>query len=64
MPDGTSLGWFPPPVRCADSFDKCPCGKESERCPGFGGCIFKDEGCPVECKANEKKCGSPLWICS
>ena len=30
-------------------------GKEASRCPKEG-CIFKDEGCAVECGPNEKKC--------
>eukprot|EP00913_Durusdinium_trenchii_P001837 g1703.t1 len=55
LPNGTSLGFVTPSVKCAKSHDKCPCGKEAERCPGTG-CIFKDEGCPVTCGADEKKC--------
>jgi len=55
LPNGTSLGWVQPSVKCAASHDQCPCGKEASRCPKEG-CIFKDEGCAVECAANEKKC--------
>ncbi|CAK8996318.1 Uncharacterized protein SCF082_LOCUS4737, partial [Durusdinium trenchii] len=55
LPNGTSLGFVTPSVKCATSHENCPCGKEAERCPNTG-CIFKDEGCPVTCGANEKKC--------
>jgi len=55
LPNGTSLGWVQPSVKCAASHDQCPCGKEASRCPKEG-CIFKDEGCAVECGPNEKKC--------
>eukprot|EP00438_Fugacium_kawagutii_P011909 Skav219190 [mRNA] locus=scaffold648:714947:718070:- [translate_table: standard] len=55
MPNGTSLGLVQPSVKCAASHDQCPCGKEASRCPNEG-CIFKDEGCAVECGADEKKC--------
>eukprot|EP00438_Fugacium_kawagutii_P011912 Skav219193 [mRNA] locus=scaffold648:753738:763623:- [translate_table: standard] len=55
LPNGTSLGLVQPSVKCAASYDQCPCGKEASRCPNEG-CIFKDEGCAVECGADEKKC--------
>ena len=55
LPNGTSLGWVQPSVKCAKSHDKCPCGKEASRCPKQG-CIFKDEGCGADCGALEKKC--------
>ncbi|CAL1157753.1 unnamed protein product [Cladocopium goreaui] len=55
LPNGTSLGLVQPSVKCAASYDKCPCSKEASRCPNQG-CIFKDEGCAAECGANEKKC--------
>ncbi|CAL1131607.1 unnamed protein product, partial [Cladocopium goreaui] len=55
LPNGTSLGLVQPSVKCAASYDQCPCGKEASRCPNQG-CIFKDEGCAAECGANEKKC--------
>ncbi|CAJ1413767.1 unnamed protein product, partial [Effrenium voratum] len=55
LPNGTSLGYFQPPEQCADSFDKCPCGKEAERC-NMVGCRPASEGCPITCTAEQKKC--------
>ncbi|CAE7034080.1 unnamed protein product [Symbiodinium sp. CCMP2456] len=56
MPDGTYLGLASPSKKCAASLVECPCGKQAERCPGAAGCISKSEGCPITCKAAEKKC--------
>eukprot|EP00439_Symbiodinium_sp_Y106_P003634 s3280_g1.t1 len=56
MPDGTYLGLASPSKKCAASLAECPCGKQAERCPGTAGCISKSEGCPIACKAGEKKC--------
>jgi len=55
LPNGTALGLSQPSVKCAASLDKCPCGKESKRCPRQG-CVPKDEGCAAECGPNQKKC--------
>eukprot|EP00931_Biecheleriopsis_adriatica_P021932 TRINITY_DN1420_c0_g2_i1.p1 TRINITY_DN1420_c0_g2~~TRINITY_DN1420_c0_g2_i1.p1 ORF type:complete len:2017 (+),score=244.24 TRINITY_DN1420_c0_g2_i1:59-6109(+) len=55
LPNGTSLGFVSPRKACGKDAADCGCGKEAVMC-GELGCFSKDEGCPITCQANERKC--------
>lgn len=59
MRNGSITGYRSPSVQCAASYDQCGCGRQAEMCrygDGWGECESRQEGCPVSCKTNEKKC--------
>eukprot|EP00930_Biecheleria_cincta_P066297 TRINITY_DN5238_c0_g3_i1.p1 TRINITY_DN5238_c0_g3~~TRINITY_DN5238_c0_g3_i1.p1 ORF type:complete len:1485 (-),score=207.57 TRINITY_DN5238_c0_g3_i1:123-4244(-) len=57
--NGSIIKYRVPSVQCAASYDQCGCGMQADMCrygDGWGECVSREEGCPIACKAGERKC--------